>query len=395
MKRSLRIALLLTAAPLANCTGGIDTTTVPAGQGGEGPRAGLSPAVSDNPARVAVDPTVDYGLALRSAAIKLTGNLPSAADIKAVQTAADPAAAYAAQVDAYLKDPRFAKEQVAFWRNTMRMGGTAGGINFDAAPSFAAMLVVQDRPITELFTAKSGTCMGLSADGTTFSAASCNTTNSGVNAAGVLSDPGALSAFFASMGFRRARWINETFVCDKFPAERRADNAAKDPDAPEGYFGPYPFKSIPDKPINFQETAVICANCHVTINRLTPIVGRYNASGAFTGATFGVNTPIATPRASLISDFLTNTSESPAWRTGVPIANMEDLGAAITKDPDMPRCMVTRVWNWLFSRGDVIVDGAALPPELVQPMADEFVASKYNLKGVIRKAVLSPSFIRY
>lgn len=394
MRRTLSMALALLAAPLLHCSGGIDGGTDTNMQAaGEGPRVGLSPAASDTPSKVAVDPTVDYNQALRSAALKLTGDFPTLTEIKALQGAADPAAAYAAQVDAYLKDPRFAREQVAFWRNTFKMGGKVGGDNFDAAPSFAAMLVVQERPITELFTAKTGTCVQANADGT-FANGSCNGSNTGVNAAGVLSDPGAMAQFFASMGFRRTRWVSETFVCQRYPAERRAEGVAAPAGAPEGYFGPYPFSSMPDKPINFQETAVICANCHVTMNRLTPLLGRFDASGTFQANKFGVKTPLTVPRDSLITDYLT-TNESPAWRFGQPVANMEELGQAIAKDPEMARCMATRVWNWAFSRGDVIIDGSSLPADMVKQMGDELVANKYNLKVLIKQAFTSPSFIRY
>ena len=93
MRRTLSMALALLAAPLLHCSGGIDGGTDTNMQAaGEGPRVGLSPAASDTPSKVAVDPTVDYNQALRSAALKLTGDFPTLTEIKALQGAADPAA---------------------------------------------------------------------------------------------------------------------------------------------------------------------------------------------------------------------------------------------------------------------------------------------------------------
>src|SRR5690606_274521 len=105
---------------------------------------------------------VDYSTALRKAALRLTGNVPTLAEIKFLEDAADQKAVYEGMVEAYIYgadgetvDPRFARQMVAFWQHTFKMGGTA---MLDTAPVFAAQLVVEDRPYTELFTAQTGTC---------------------------------------------------------------------------------------------------------------------------------------------------------------------------------------------------------------------------------------------
>ena len=61
---------------------------------------------------------VDYGQALRSAALKLVGDLPTLAEVKFVSDAADHKAAYEAVIDAYLEDPRFAVMVRRFFRDT-------------------------------------------------------------------------------------------------------------------------------------------------------------------------------------------------------------------------------------------------------------------------------------
>ena len=54
----------------------------------------------------------------------------------------------------------------------------------------------------------------------TFStAATSNCTNNAAVAAGVLGDEGEMQ-FNSSMAFRRSRWVQETFMCSRFPAEQ-------------------------------------------------------------------------------------------------------------------------------------------------------------------------------
>ena len=63
----------------------------------------------------------------------------------------------------------------------------------------------------------------------------------GLTTAGVLTDPGAMAQFYSNMAFRRVRWVQETFVCTKFPAEYSATPVAMG----NGQFtSPWPFTSI-------------------------------------------------------------------------------------------------------------------------------------------------------
>ena len=70
------------------------------------------------------------------------------------QILADPKVAYAAVLETYLDDPRFAVQMRDFWRDAFRMGGG----DLDTAPVFAAQLVIEERSQMELFTAASGAC---------------------------------------------------------------------------------------------------------------------------------------------------------------------------------------------------------------------------------------------
>src|SRR4029077_20867315 len=85
---------------------------------------------------------VDYSAALRIASLRLTGSLPSMADINAVAQAGDDAAkkvAYQNLVTTYMATPQFAKQMMQYWQNTFRMGDSA---ILDTAPAFAANLAV-------------------------------------------------------------------------------------------------------------------------------------------------------------------------------------------------------------------------------------------------------------
>src|SRR5262249_52418652 len=152
---------------------------------------------------------VDYNAALRTAALKLIGTLPTLDQIKAVQAATDQATVYQQIIDTYLRDPRFASQVLSFWRDAMRTGGTG----MDTAPSFAALVTTQDRPFTDLFTATSGTCPTFDGQAGTFTAANCG---NGATT-GVLTDPGVMALWYGNLAFRRARWVQETFVCRKYP----------------------------------------------------------------------------------------------------------------------------------------------------------------------------------
>jgi hypothetical protein len=387
------LSLALATAALTGCTGGAEQGEkeyVPP----QAFREGISPGVRDNDKAAVVDSSVDYGLALRTAALKLVGTYPTLSEIKELQAAADKPAVFVARIDAYLADPRFSVEQVAFWRDAFKLGGTKAvgmaTVNMEAAPTFAASLVVGGRPFTEIVTAATGTCPTLAANGT-FTAGNCG---NNIEAVGVLTDPGVQSQFYSSMAFRRARWVQETFICTKFPAEV----GGRQEQHPGGsYYSPWPFLSISggkDSRVDFHDDkSLICANCHSTMNHVAPLLGKFNEAGMPT-PDFTVRTPIVGTPVTLRTDWLP-ASEATAWRFGKPAADMKALGASIAADPELPRCVATRVWNWALSRGDVVVDSATVPQELSDQLLRSFQGSNYNVKQLIREVFTSATFVRY
>jgi len=361
-------------------------------------RDSLPPATRDGDKLALYDTQVNLSLALRSAAIKLTGDLPTGDEIKRVRSASDPLAEYTALIDSYLGRATFAVQMIDFFQDTLKTGpytGSPAGVNMSAAATFAAQLVVQGDDFTKLLTATSGTCPTYNATTNTFTDAAC------VNApVGILSDAGVQSQFYSNMGFRRVRWVQETFMCAPFPAEIGPIKTRY----PNGTFAsPWDFLSIsgsqnfpgPGKiDVDFHETSsTICANCHVSLNHQSPLMANFDATGKLQ-TTIQVETPSTTTRKSKRIDWLPD-SEGTAWRFGVPVSDLKAYGQAIVNDPGFAPCMATRIWNWALSRGDVVADKVALTENQARLLSTQLVQAKWNLRTLIRSTFLSPEFIRY
>jgi hypothetical protein len=355
------------------------------------------------PATPAEDPLlasrqVNYGLALRTASLKLVGELPSLDEQKAVTDAAS----YAAQIDDYLADPRFATQLLFYFRDMMKMGGQLQVrqgqnnvmVNLDAAPLFAARLVTTGRPMTELFTATTNTCPTLDRATGVFTDGNCQQTGATV---GVLTDPGAMAQMFTNMAFRRARWVQETFVCTKFPAEY---TQTPKPMGSGQYISPWPFESITGgtdamvAPINFHDTsAVVCANCHSTMNHIAPLFAYFDVAGQLQTA-IQVRTPTPQMPASKLSDWLP-ANEGFAWRFGKPVKNLTELGAAMAADSDTAACHVARTWNWAMSKTDIVNDLAVVPTVVIDSLTKDFVANNQNMKALIKRVFTSDDFVKF
>lgn len=405
---STTLSLALATVTITGCSGGAETGQRDTSSGAF--REGLPPTVRDGDKLALTDTTVDYMLALRSAAIKLTGNLPTLAEIQELQTSPDQPSTYAARIDQYLNRPCsaaqpncFATQQISFWRNTFHMGGAdTAGVPVamqEFAPTYAAMLVVNEQPITNLANATSGTCPTYSAATGTFSTGA-NNCASGNPTVGVISDQGVQAQFTSSMAFRRARWLQETFMCARFPAEQNGTKISY----PGGvYQNPWPWNSFSgaesigaNARVDFQvKDGLICGNCHGTMNHIAPLLGKFDSNGVFkAGAAYQVTTPIAGTPVTVLTDWLPAT-EGFGWRFGQTVNDLPGLGAAIAADPGFSRCMATRVWNWAMSRGDVVNDGSAITEELAKSLTGPFVADNYNMKKLVRRVFTDPTFVRY
>src|SRR5207248_4110063 len=134
--------------------------------------------------------------------------------------------------------------------------------------------------------------------------AACPTAN-GLKTVGVLSDPGAMAQFYSNMAFRRVRWVQESFVCTKFPAEYSGSPKTM---GNGQYVSPWPFTLVTggsDKkiaPVDFQDTSsVVCANCHTTMNHMAPLFAQFDDLGAFQ-TTIQVHTPVPMAPITLLTD---------------------------------------------------------------------------------------------
>ena len=346
----------------------------------------------------------DYGEALRTASLKLRDALPSLAEIKTIEGAPDDAAkkvAYEKLVDDMIASPEFTLVMVKFWKDTFRTGQVgavqAGAANRDTAATFAAQVVIEGRNYGELFTQATNTCPTYDPVAKTFTPAACAAGPVATPTAGVLTDPGLMSQYFANMAFRRVRFIQETFACSKFPAEY---SATPKPLGNGTFTGSFPYESItgkvntPAAKIDFQDTsAVICANCHVNLNRLAPMFTNFDDKG-FLQAASQVEVPIpGNPKAARI-DYLP-AAEGYAWRAGKPVTDIPTLGAAVAADPEVARCAVNRIWNYAMSRGDIVNDLATIPNAVTEPHVTAFTAGGQKLKETIRGIFKSEDFVKF
>lgn len=329
---------------------------------------------------------VDYNEALRTASLKLVRRLPTLTAIRNVQNASDKKQAYEDEVDAMMADPAFSARMVKYWRDTMRMGGG----DLDTAPVFAARLVSEGRPLTDLFTATSNNCPTFDGNTNTFVDGDCNSGAPGE--AGVLTSPAVQRQFYGNMAFRRVRWVQETFMCTKFPAETSASPTLKDG---KDYTSPWDFESISTTPINFQDTqSVVCANCHTTLNHVAPLFANFDADGMWQGG-IQVMTPIAPEPVTTEMSHWLPAGQTTAWRYGQEVADLPALGQVLAEDPDVSECMVARMWNFAMSKEDIVTDLATVPYGVISPYVDEFDSNGQDMKKVLRSMLTSEDFVSF
>jgi hypothetical protein len=336
---------------------------------------------------------VDYSAALRIAALKLTGELPTLAELKQVAGAPDDAArkaAYEALLQQYTTGPRFARQMFRFWQDTLKMGDTPA---LDSAPAFLAQLAVEDRSYLDALTATSGTCPSFDPQAGTFTAGNCGNTP---QTAGLLTHPGMQAHFFGNLGFRRVRWVQETFACGAFPAEIAL--TATDVGGVSPYTGTFPFTSIAGAAtggrVDFRDTkSIICANCHSNINHIAPLFAYYNDQGQFS-QTMAVPVPLPNEPRAQQSDYLP-AGEGLAWRLGVPVTDMASLGAAMAADPDVASCAIARLWNWALGKPDVVDGPAQVPAATIAEHVAAFQTGGHRLRAALLDIFTSDDFIRF
>jgi hypothetical protein len=337
---------------------------------------------------------VDYSAALKTAALRLTGSTPTMTEINQVALATgDEAkkAAYEALITDYLTRPTFARMAMDFWRNTMKIGGSA---MFDTAPALAAQLTVTNGSYLDMFTKATDNCPTFNEAAGTFTAAAC--TNGGPQA-GVITNQGVMQSFFSNFGFRRVRWVQETFDCLRFPAEVSA--TPTDIQGASPYTGVWPFASIAGADnggrVDFHDkSSSICANCHSTINHIAPLFAYYDATGVYKAGTISVPTPLDKAPMAVMSDYLP-AGETTAWRFGKPAADLTAFGAAMAADPEVQKCAVARVWNWALGMTDIVDTLQDVPVETIQTQLDAFKAGGFKMRDLVFAAFTSKDFVSF
>jgi hypothetical protein len=134
----------------------------------------------------------------------------------------------------------------------------------------------------------------------------------------VLTNPGVMAQFFSNLAFRRVRWVQETFACTAFPTElrrpRRGTSRGRSLRQPvaDRERSPAPRNG---GTIDFHDTsAVICANCHSTMNHMAPLFANFDDAGQPAGDHPGQDAAAGHPLA-LRTDWLPG-AEPTAWRFG-------------------------------------------------------------------------------
>lgn len=338
----------------------------------------------------------DYNAALRIAALRLTGNIPSNDEINEIAAAGsddNKKAKYVARINEYVTRPAFAAQMFYFWRDTFKLGETAA---FDTAPAFAAQLAFTNDSYMKLFTASSANCPTFDASSGAFTAGECG---NGGPVAGVLTNPGVMQQFYSNFGFRRIRWIQEMFDCTAMPAEVSA--TPQDVGGSVQYTGVWPFKSISGTAadagggrVNFLDvSATICANCHTTINHRAPLFAYYDDKGKYQ-STISVPTPFDGAPPAMMSDYLPS-GETTAWKYQVPTPDIPAFGAAMAADPQIAACGVARVWNWALGKGDIVDTLESVPSDTISAQTAAFTSNGFKVRDLIVAVYTSDDFTKF
>lgn len=373
--------LLLVAVPACS-------DAVPPGGSGSGSGSGSQ----DEWEQLLRNRVTDYSAALRIAALRLTGDIPTLEEIKSVADVADARkpTEYERLVRDYVSRPTFARQMFYFWRDTFKMGGTP---QTDTAPALAAELSASNGDYTELFTRATNNCPSFDDTTSVFTPGEC--TNGGPTA-GVLTNPGMNALYTSNLGFRRVRWVQEIFDCIKYPAE--LGTRSQDVGGALPYQGLWPFTSIAGTSnggrINFLDaSSAMCAHCHSTMNHRAPLFAYYDANGVYR-TEISVALPLEGAPLARMSDYLP-AGETTAWRHRQPTADLPAFGAAMAADPRVAECGVARLWNFAFGNTDIVDTLREVPVATIRQHLDAFTRSGFKMKDLIVAIFLSQDFVQF
>ncbi len=427
-----------TAGPGATATSsstGEQATTGGAGAGGPGPQ------LTELDERV-----LDYSEALRTASLKLVGDLPTLDEVYQLgdAAAADKPAVYESLIDDMLKDSRFAEQMIRFYQKTFKgsdIGNPGVEPSRDTAPVYAARLVVEGQDWRNIVLATSNTCPTWDGTNGVFVDGECN---NGITPAGILTDPGLMSLFYGNLALTRNRAVHEIFLCRSAnsaggaeptanpskvgppaaPVVACQDSTECDNDlecinnfctndhcgveAPKNFTQAWPMDSIAGicngGRVNFHEwnTTVVCANCHGTWNHRAPLWAKFDAQGMHQ-STFQVLVPVPGEPVAALSDFLPPDELAKpkpfAWKfsadDSLRVADLAELGQKISEDDEVLACAVKRSYNWVMSRGDIIDRDATVPTTVAAQHLTTFKNNNYDMKATLKALFMHDDFLRF
>jgi hypothetical protein len=159
----------------------------------------------------------------------------------------------------------------------------------------------------------------------------------------------------------------------------------------------WPFASISSTNtgrVDFQDvSAVICANCHQTLNHFAPLFANFNAMGVYQNQ-IAVPVPLEGAPTAELTDYVP-AGEPMAWRYGVATPTLPALGAAMAADASVAKCGVARIWNWAMGKTDIVDTLQEVPAETIQAQLDAFTANGFKLKDMIYSVYTSDDFVKF
>lgn len=240
----------------------------------------------------------DYAVALRSAAVKLTGSLPEGTDVQDVLDEGRPA--YEALIDQYVDSPQLVVQMRDFVARTIGLGaeevtvpdpvtGDDVVIDLDGPSDLAAFVIATDRPWTEILTADY--CVSASYDAETHTVLFDDTMECAnvpqTQRAGMFSQQAFLYAYgqTATHNFQRTSVLEQFVGCGiypvgDFPLER--NNApldalpADDPSLPRRIHTKYQGTMVGDG-----GNTVTCALCHSALLARRTAFTKFDRNGFY------------------------------------------------------------------------------------------------------------------
>ena len=184
-----------------------------------------------------------------------------------------------------------------------------------------------------------------------------------------------MKQFFGNFAFRRVRWVQETFVCTKFPAEIATTPTDVGGAAP--YTGVWPFASIAGKADDRPRRLPRHVGGHL---RELPLdhqphraaVRELRRDRAATRRRSSVPTPLDGRRRTRDDATTCRPARRLAWRFGVPVDRPDGARRAMAADPAIAECGVARVWNWALGKTDIVDTRATSRRETIEAQVDAF-----------------------